>query len=197
MPRASAVYRRAAGLGLFFCLFVPALSAQKFLKVPSVEVFGGYSYLRFDSKSLGFSDQLNLNGANVEISLPDLYQGFGITADVSGHYAREMEEFNFLIGPQYRREWKGMQVYGHVLFGRARDRLRLSGNSQIEPSSLGGAFAAGGGIDYPLGDKFSIRPIQADYLGTSAFGNTHNNVRLSTGIVFRFGKRPSEHEPSF
>ena len=47
------------------------------------------------------------------------------------------------------------------------------------------ATALGGGIDYKI-----IRPVawrfQGDYVQTRFFGATQNNVRISTGIVFRF-----------
>src|SRR5258708_31496238 len=111
------IQKRAAVLLFAACIFCPFASAQKSLKLPVIDVFGGYSHLRFESTTLGFSDQSNLNGWNGEVSLPDLYQGFGIAADVSGHYTREMEEYKFLIGPQYSLQWKGIPLSRHGLFG--------------------------------------------------------------------------------
>jgi hypothetical protein len=169
----------------FFCT---AASSQAKSRLPAIDVFGGYSYLRFDSKTLGFSDQLNLNGANFEVALPDLYEGLGVALDISGHYQTEMEEFNFMIGPQYTYEGKGMKFYGHGLFGKARDRLRQPGTTQLEPSVLSYAVAFGGGVDFPLKGRFSVRAVQADYLLTGEFGRQQHNIRLSTGLVYRFGK---------
>lgn len=181
---------------VFFFVFISTvgpfssrLSAQTKLKLPAVEVFGGYSYLRFESTELGFANRLNLNGADVEVSLPNLYEGLGIAADVSAHSAQEMEEFNFLIGPQYSSSWKGLRVTGHALFGRSRDRLRQPGTTQLEPSNLGRGVALGGSLDFGLSDRLSVRPIQADYLITNFFGSTQHNVRISTGLIFKFGKR--------
>ncbi len=189
IPRVFPVQKKAAALIFVLSSFCQLAFAQKTSRLPSIEVFGGYSHLRFESTTLGFADQSNLNGWNGEISLPDLYEGFGIAADISGHYTREMEEYNFLIGPQYSFKWKGARLYGHVLFGKARDRLRQLGSTQFEPSNLSRAIALGGGLDFPLGERLSVRVIQADYLTTSAFGINQNNVRLSTGLIFRFGKR--------
>jgi hypothetical protein len=182
------IHKKAAVLILAISVFCPFVSAQKGLKLPTVEVFGGYSQLRFESTTLGFSDQLNLNGWNVGLSLPDLYQGFGVAVDISGHYAPAMEEYNFLIGPQYSYKWKSLRPYGHALFGKARDRLRQPGSTELEPSSLGRAIAVGGGLDVQLSDKFLVRAIQADYLTTSVFSGTQHNIRISTGVIFRFGK---------
>ncbi len=47
------------------------------------------------------------------------------------------------------------------------------------------ATALGGGLDYKI-----IKPVawrfQGDYVRTSFFGGTQDNVRISTGIVLRF-----------
>jgi hypothetical protein len=170
----------------FFC---PQASAQSKSKLPEIDVFGGYSYLRFDAKTLGFANDLNLNGADVSVSMPELYRGLGAALDISAHFATELEEFNYMIGPQYTYEWKGMRLYGHGLFGKARARLRQPGTTNVEPSYLSNATALGGGIDLPLSGKFSVRIIQADYLITKDFNVTQHNVRLSTGVIYRFGKK--------
>jgi hypothetical protein len=47
------------------------------------------------------------------------------------------------------------------------------------------AAAIGGGADYTITPRFGWR-LQADYVRTQFFGNTQNNVRASTGLVFRF-----------
>lgn len=188
-----AISKPVATLLFALGIFVPVLSAQSFLKAPSTEIFAGYSYLRYDAKQFGFANNLNLNGANVELWV-HVYHELGITADFSGHFSSQMEAFNFMIGPQYTREWNGLRFYGRGLIGKARARLGSVGNSQIEPSSLGGAGGFGGGIDIPHGDNFFFRPVQADYLITGAFGDKTHDLRISTGIVYRFGKKP-KNEP--
>lgn len=176
----------ASIFGSFFC---PSAAAQSQSKLPEIDVFGGYSYLRFDAKTLGFANDLNMNGADVSVSMPHIYQGLGAAIDISGHFATQLEEFNFLIGPQYSYEWKGMRLYGHGLFGKARARLREPGATSVEPSYLSNGFAIGGGVDYPVSGKFSVRVIQADYLITNDFGVRQHNVRISTGVIYRFGKK--------
>ena len=78
---------KAALLGFAFCVLVPLASCQGFLnlKTPEVNVFAGYSLVRYDSVPLGFADKLNMNGGILELSLPNLYQGFGVVADISEH----------------------------------------------------------------------------------------------------------------
>lgn len=173
-------------------------SAQSFLGLhrPEADVFAGYSLMRYDTVPLGFSQRLNLNGGMFELSLPDIYQGIGIAAEFSGHYSSEMENFNFLVGPRYRREVKGVYLFGHGLWGKSRTRLENLGTSQLWPSTLGYSVALGGGAEIPWRGRFSIRPFQADYLITSAYGDRRHNIRYSGGIVIRFGK-PAAKAPLF
>jgi hypothetical protein len=182
------ILKKAAVFSSLLLVSCSILSAQKKFPI-AAEAWGGYSYLRFEATKLGFNDQLNLNGWNGGVSLPDLYQGLGAAVDVSGHYTGELEQFTFLIGPQYSFTLKGMRLYGHGLFGKARDRLRQPGTTNIEPSNLSRAVALGGGVDFQLTDRFSIRAVQADYLITQAFNTTQHNLRFSTGLIVRFGKR--------
>ena len=50
------------------------------------------------------------------------------------------------------------------------------------------AAALGGGVDIKLNDAFAIRAVQADYLMTRFLDERQDNLRLSFGVVFRFGK---------
>jgi len=195
IPRLSPTLTKTAALYFAVFCFTSLASGQSFFKMPEINVFAGYSLLRFDSVPLGYSQTLNLHGGNVEVSLPDLYQGLGIVADFSGHHGPQAEQFNFMIGPQYRREVKRVNLFGNLLFGKTRTRLLQVGTSLLEPSTVGYSVAFGGGVDVPLGQRFSIRALQADYFVNSAFGDKRHNMRYSTGVVIRFGKK--SEAPSF
>ena len=196
------VIRRAFGVSRIAAVLVVSLwalgtpaSAQRVLQTPPIDIFAGYSYLRFDPTPLGFPHQLNLNGGNFQIAVP-VYHDFGIVVDVSGHYASELKEYNFLIGGQYKFEVKGVHLLAHAMGGKARTRLEHIGTSTIEPSSLGGAGLVGGGIEFPWKQRILFRPVQADYLINGAFGDKFKNIRVSSGLVFLLGKRPKE-TPNF
>lgn len=195
--RVSAVLVKAAVLGLALSASSVLASGQGFLglKTPEVNIFAGYSLVRYDSVPLGFSNKLNLNGGNLELSLPNLYQGWGVVGDFSGHKNNELEMFNYTIGPQYRFELKGIDLFGHFLIGKTRSRLLKTGSSIIEPSSLGITVAMGGGADIPIGNRFAFRAIQYDYMINSAFGSHLHDMRFSSGLVINFGKKSSP--PSF
>ena len=52
-------------------------------------------------------------------------------------------------------------------------------------------MAIGGGVDFKLSHRFSIRPVQVDYLMThfdelGLGAQNQNNLRVSTGVVFHF-----------
>jgi len=50
-------------------------------------------------------------------------------------------------------------------------------------------MAFGGGLDVAPHPRVAIRVIQADYLATRFADDWQNNLRLSFGIVLRFGAR--------
>jgi hypothetical protein len=162
-------------------------SAQKSL-VPAIEVFGGYSHLSLSSSGLGFENWTQMNGFDVAVSLPHIYRGFGITADASGNYATALEQYNYLIGPQYKWEFNRFRFIAHGLYGRAQTRVRQPGSTFTEPSDRQRSIALGGEVDVPISNRISIRALQADYLAVSAFGANRNSLRLSTGLIVSFGK---------
>ena len=49
-------------------------------------------------------------------------------------------------------------------------------------------MAMGGGLDVKLTRSLAFRVLQADYLLTRFGGVTQNNARLTTGLVYRFGR---------
>ena len=76
-----------------------------------------------------------------------------------------------------------------MLFGVAH----IAGDNGLAFSTSNNSFAMaiGGGVDVKVAHRFSIRPVQVDYLmthfnelGTGA--QNQNNLRVSTGVVFHF-----------
>src|SRR5215510_1418792 len=171
-------------------------------EAPRVEVFGGYSYMRLNDDGSGLDR--DLNGFNMSGNITVIGKRIGLKADVSGHFGQiiiapgvpniDQRQFLFLFGPQFSLRKSGkIQPFAHTLFGFVNQRL----NSDVvgDITDTGFAFAAGGGVDLKaLGSKLSLRLVQADYVLTkfsdsSASGNnTNNNLRISTGLVVRFGK---------
>jgi hypothetical protein len=174
----------AMSLVLAAAWLCPPAAAQH---VPQMELFGGYSYLHFDSKPFGYASDSNLNGWNGSIAVPHLYRKLGVVADVSGNYGSGFREYNFLVGPQLTTEYRGFTVFGRFLYGKARDRVEVNGQALLGLSGLGRAIAGGGGVQKVLSPKLSFRVLQVDYINASTLGQTQNNIRVSTGFVYRFG----------
>jgi len=171
-------------------------------EAPRVETFGGYSYMRLEDDGSGLDR--DLNGFNMSGNITVLGKWLGIKADVSGHFGQitiapgvpniDQRQFLFLFGPQFslRRSGK-IQPFAHTLFGFTN--LRLNNDAIGDLTDTGFAFAVGGGVDLKaLSSKLSLRLVQADYVLTkfsdsaSSGNNTNNSLRISTGLVVRFGK---------
>lgn len=179
--------KRFSAWAIAVLIYCGASSAQS-KWIPGVEAFGGYSHLSFQSSELGFGNQTQMNGWEFALTIPHIVGGLGITGDVSGDYSTSLEQYIYALGPQYKWEVGRFDVIGHTLFGKAQTRVREAGSSFVEASDRHRALLFGGEVDLPLNDRFTWRMVQADYVVTSAFSGTQDNLRLSTGIILRFGK---------
>jgi hypothetical protein len=181
-------------------LALPIISLAQ--EAPRVEVFGGYSYMRLEDVGIDGLDR-DLNGYNVAGAITIFKKSLAIKADVSGHFGNiavpgisvDQNQTLFLFGPQYSfRKSQRIQPFAHALFGFARVKLDADAISG-DLSDNGFAFALGGGVDIKaLSSRLSLRLVQADYVRTKldflgvGDSNSSNNVRISTGMVVRFGK---------
>jgi opacity protein-like surface antigen len=168
-------------------LALPAAAQQaEEVEVPKAEIYGGYSYLRAD---FGGQNQ-TFNGWNFSLN-ENLNSWFGGKADFSGHLAQpggvNVNAYLFLFGPQfsYRRS-KSVTPFAHVLLGGIRASEGYVGISQAATKF---AAAFGGGFDLRVHQNVAIRVVQAEYFITPFFNQRQDNVRVSGGLVLRFGKR--------
>jgi hypothetical protein len=196
----------------FFCLaFVSSLLVVSAAAQTSGNVFFGYSYLSTNlsgstpsSGSALLSGRVNANGWEGSFEgriIPFL----GVVADFDTHYGSQgvifpvcpaggclpppcpscavpngsFSEHNFLFGPRVSIPVGRFRPFAEFLVGVAHANANGIGTNNSF------ATAIGGGLDYRI-----IRPVawrlQGDYVRSSLFGETQNNVRISTGIVFRF-----------
>jgi hypothetical protein len=169
----------------------PILAAAQ---VPtSGNIFFGYSYYNTDLSTI---DRANTNGWEGSLE-GRVFPFLGIVADFNGNYGSQnfsfpcagpsggcpgnanVTEYNVLFGPRVSVSVGKFRPFAEAMFGIGHVNATTAG------TDTSWATALGGGIDYRL-----FRPIawrfQGDYVQTRFFGNTQNNVRLSTGIVLRF-----------
>jgi hypothetical protein len=150
------------------------------------DVFGGYSY--FNGSTSGVTSRYSLNGWNAQGTY-NVNRWLGATADFGGYYGSPFSlsasDHSFLFGPTISLRTPRFTPYVHALFGVDRASASLLGGSVTD---TGFAMAIGGGLDIPLKGRLSVRAAQVDWLRETHFTTDQNNLRVSTGLVFRFGQ---------
>lgn len=172
-------------------------------EVPAGDIFVGYQYghLKPGEGVSGF----NVYGWNASASF-NTNRWFGLVADFSGGYngaasitapgsptvVADVKLHTFLFGPRVTARHEGrVEPFAQVLVGAARVSASAAGGSDSQSSF---AMAVGGGADLKATRNLAFRLIQGDYLLTRFEGDrgsriNQHNVRLSTGIIFRWGER--------
>jgi len=88
----------------------------------------------------------------------------------------------FLFGPRVSVSVAKFRPFVEALIGAGHVTENTSPFSNSDTSF---SYALGGGLDYHLIPLISWR-LEGDEVQTRFFGNTQNNVRISTGIVIHF-----------
>jgi outer membrane protein OmpA-like peptidoglycan-associated protein len=183
---------------------------------PRVELFLGYSYLRAVPSLTPGNRLVWLNGGSTSLAL-NLNRYLGIVGDFGGFNDTEINlrgatpsrvvdssgtVYTYLFGPRLSfRKSDRITPFVQVLFGGIHaSEVKLSGCTDgactLLPAEDTFALTAGGGLDIKVRRHFAIRIIQAEYLMTKFEDRTtgsnasQNDIRLSSGIVFRFGGSP-------
>jgi hypothetical protein len=177
----------------------PSAHAQD---APKWEIFGGYSYMR--SNIIVSGTPFNLNGGSGSVAY-NLTNWFGLVGDfgVTHQGAVAAKPFSLTVtsyefGP--RVSWRNhthLTPFAQILLGGGHAGGTLyttSLGTGLAPlgTSNDFNFSVGGGVDWKLNHGFGIRLAQAEYLHTqflNANNNSQSNFRLSTGVVFSFGKQ--------
>ena len=189
----------AAGLLIFLPLSLRGQSNQNPHPTPKAELFGGYSLVHLEGTSM--------NGWNASLA-GNFNRNLGIVGDVGAHYNRESSRglagtakssltfHTFLAGPRItERKYKWLTPYAHALFGYARVNAKLTQTQSGAPTLSvrndvnGFAMALGGGLDINGDERYFIRLLQADYFLIRSDRIKHEGLRISAGVLVRFGRR--------
>jgi hypothetical protein len=179
--QAAKVPGKVVGVLIVFMIFCGHLPSRA-QDMPRLQVFGGYSYTRFDSKSFGFANPSNLNGYTFSPAYNLLY-GFGVTAELSGQYGSKLNFRDLAVGPQFLYPWGNSRFFARLLVGDARTLVQIA-NTEGDTAR---AIVVGGGMDRGISPRFAIRLFQVDYIHSTLFKDTQNNLRFSTGLVYQWG----------
>jgi opacity protein-like surface antigen len=189
---------------------------------PRVEWFLGYSYLRA-VPTMAVGNRLAwLNGGSTSIAF-NLNRHLGLVGDFGGFNETRLllttgnppsaagpydavddgTVFTFLAGPRLSFRHERFTPFVQALFGdiRASEETTCPTCAPSLPSQNAFAMTAGGGLDIRVHRHLAIRVIQAEYLMTrfenltTGATTAQNDMRLSSGIVFRFGGNPAPRLP--
>ena len=176
----------------FVSLFGAAAHAQD---VPKFDVFAGYSYVRENPATSGI-DSFSMNGGSASLAY-NATPWISAVADFGGYHSNNVlgtgidgTLSTYLFGPRISyRHYSRITPFGQVLFGVAH----VGGHDGLGFSSSNNSFAMaiGGGVDFKVSHRFSVRPLQVDYLMTrfnelGLGAQNQNNLRVSTGVVLHF-----------
>lgn len=172
-------------------------------KLPSIELFGGYSYTPTNFAWIGRGE----SGWNAVLTLKT-YKWIGFTSDFAQY--RSTYTFDcpcpsdhstvttFLFGPRVAvplPDTTRIVPFAHYLFGGSHASYKVGGftNGSALDTTPAFAWAAGGGMDVRLTGPLAIRG-EADYLHTKIMTSDNQlqsriingRVRISTGVVLHF-----------
>jgi outer membrane protein OmpA-like peptidoglycan-associated protein len=183
--------------------------------VPKVELFLGYSYLRGVPTLSPGNRMVDLNGGSASITF-NVTHYLGLVGEFGGYNDTQLRltgpganppriadsggsAYTYLFGPRLSyRKYDRITPFAQALFGGAYASsvtLSTCTGSTCTPLPQQNAFAlvAGGGLDIRLFRHVSLRAVQAEYMmtrfndPTTNASQQQNDLRLATGLVFRFG----------
>lgn len=170
-------------------LFLAAASANA-QEGRGFEVSGDYQYVRFNPGN-GASG-INCQGGSgsfgayltPRVGVIGEFGACNVTGLPSGVTSHGL---NYLFGPRVYFPTRG-RVFPFVqaLFGGERFSAGATGLGSASSNAF--ATALGGGADVTLTRHVSLRAIQVDYLYTHFGGAGQNNLRIQSGLVWRFGR---------
>jgi hypothetical protein len=183
--------RKIAAIIFVISLMVAASPAQ----VPTGgNVFFGYSFARGNTFTGLSSAGINMNGWEGSVEGKFL-PWIGVVADFDWHYGGHdlsrctgsacrlnASRLGALFGPRASISIGRYTPFAEFFLGLAHQANTGGGISNTDTAF---STAIGGGLDYKLVKGVAWR-VQGDDVRNSLFHVTHNNIRISTGIVFRF-----------
>lgn len=177
----------------FFIVFGFALLASvaaQAQETRGMEVSGQYQYIRIypgqgapsaNCQGAGGTFAANVNRWVGLVGDVGFCKVTGLPSGTSSH------EVNYLFGPRFAyRNYGRVTPYAQVLFGGITASASVTGFGSASNNAF--AMTFGGGADFQVSRHLAFRAIQLEYLYTHFSGAKQNNLRLQSGLVYRFGK---------
>ncbi len=178
---------------------------------PKVDIFAGFSFVRFYPDAGHHTERFNWYGMDANIA-GNLNRWFSLVADFAPYTVKRVppgvkaNSYLYLFGPRFSHRGEHWTFFAHALFGASR--ISSTVTPTPPPTSVffnrtfnANAFATalGVGVDGNFNRYVGYRLFQAEYLYTAFndVGENHqHNLRLSTGIVFHLGGGPPPPPPN-
>src|SRR5271165_1685930 len=127
---------------------------------PKYETGLNYSWLHVNSANYDYQRTGNGGSGYFEYNLN---KTFGLVADFGGYANTKKgiddKALTYLFGPRFNWRHLRLNPYAQFLFGGA---YAWSGPNNTTQNAF--ATAAGGGLDYNLTHRISIKPVQVEYV---------------------------------
>lgn len=184
-------------LGTVLATLVGVLPAAA-QETPKVEVSANYSFIHTRLVPSG-GCCFNMHGGSFSIAA-NLNRTVSLVGDFGAYRANNVKSSGFnlhvvtyMFGPRFNiRRHESLNLFGQALFGGGHAGGSLyTGGSPFGPQNSF-SMALGGGLDVKLHKHVAVRVVQAEWLFTkfaNGVNSRQNNLRLSGGIVFRFGSK--------
>jgi len=162
---------------------------------PDWQISIGYEFTRLNmpSQSIGVYTlpAFTVNDNGFDVSFTRFFDRWaGIEAESasgfgSGSESQISSAKSFFVGGGPRFAYRGHRVepWVHTLIGL--EHLRVTQTSVAYGSNNSVGFLGGGGVDFHLNVRTSIR-VQADYLGTRFVGEGESSFQIGAGVAFNF-----------
>jgi outer membrane protein OmpA-like peptidoglycan-associated protein len=183
---------------------------------PAVDLFVGYSFVRFSTNTFVNStttskETFNWHGITGALA-GNVNRWFSLVGDFGAYRIKDLppsitgSAYTYLFGPQFSHRGEHWTPFVHALFGGA-----TLADIQVSTSPSPSAFfnrsfsansfatALGGGVDVNFNKHIGARLFQAEYLMTrftDGNDNKQNNLRASAGLVLHFGGNPPPPPPN-
>jgi hypothetical protein len=165
--------------------------AQQTPAIPVAEV--GFDYSFFHIHSSLNAPGVNENGGGGYFEY-NLNRTIGLVGDIGAYNSSAVGQttVTYLFGPRLNWRKGRFTPYTQFLVGGAHGS---SNTAQVTTGQNAFAAAFGGGLDIALTHRISLKPVQVEYLiaelpgFTGGAANVQNNLRISAGVVLRFGEK--------
>ncbi len=178
---------------------------------PAVDLFVGYSFVRFSTNTGGIKESFNWHGITGALA-GNVNRWFSLVGDIGAYRIKDLPRtvsgsaYTFLFGPQFSHRGEHWTPFAHALFGAARlSDISVStvpsGSAFFNRSFSQNSFATalGVGLDGNFNKHIGVRIFQVEYLltkFTDGGDNKQNNLRASAGLVLHFGGNPPPPPPN-